>query len=353
MALPPGFDMSQMQEILNNPEIRQMAEQMAQDPNFQAMTQQLAGLGLGGMAPPAVDGAAAGAAAAPAAGAAARDGEVPVPTDETASAAGPAGAPQISPDQYMKAMQGIMSNPDFAKMAEDIGKKMFESDPQLADMVKSMQDTETRDRMQAKMEELKDDPELKNVIEELESGGPAAMMKYWNDAETMQKLGKAFGDMPGITQMFAGAGGVQQQAEGEEEAEADAPESEFLNAAMEGDVEAIKKAIAEGGAEFDVNEADSSGRTALHFACGYGEVAVVKELLAAKASVTAVDSDKNTPLHYAAGYGETDCVKMLLEHGAGLTEKNADGKTPLEVAKLNEQDEIATLLEAKESDAYL
>lgn len=71
-------------------------------------------------------------------------------------------------------------------------------------------------------------------------------------------------------------------------------------------------------ADFDVNEADSSGRTALHFACGYGEVSVVKELLAAKASVTAVDSDKNTPLHYAAGYGETDCVKMLLEQCASV-----------------------------------
>lgn len=77
-----------------------------------------------------------------------------------------------------QAMQGIMSNPEFAKMAEDIGKKMFESDPQLANMVKSMQDTDTRDRMQAKMEELKEDPELKHVIEELESGGPSAMMKY-------------------------------------------------------------------------------------------------------------------------------------------------------------------------------
>ena len=30
-----------------------------------------------------------------------------------------------------------------------------------------------------------------------------------------------------------------------------------------------------------MNEADTSGRTALHFACGYGELAVVKELLAA------------------------------------------------------------------------
>jgi ankyrin repeat protein len=62
-----------------------------------------------------------------------------------------------------------------------------------------------------------------------------------------------------------------------------------------------------------VNEQDGQGRSALHFACGYGEVAVVKELLANKANVTCLDSDKNTPLHYAAGYGETECVKLLLE----------------------------------------
>lgn len=39
--------------------------------------------------------------------------------------------------------------------------------------------------------------------------------------------------------------------------------------------------------------------------------------------------------------------------GAGLTEKNADAKTPLEVAKLNEQEEIAKLLQEKEQDAFL
>lgn len=65
----------------------------------------------------------------------------------------------------------------------------------------------------------------------------------------MQKLGKAFGDMPGITSMFAGAGAVEGgEAEGADEADADAPESEFLNAAMEGDVDAIKKAIEEAAA---------------------------------------------------------------------------------------------------------
>lgn len=35
----------------------------------------------------------------------------------------------------VQAMQNIMQNPEFAKMAEDLGKKMFENDPQLASMV--------------------------------------------------------------------------------------------------------------------------------------------------------------------------------------------------------------------------
>ena len=44
---------------------------------------------------------------------------------------------------------------------------------------------------------------------------------------------------------------------------------------------------------------------------------------------------------------------MYVYRGAGLTEKNGDGKTPLDVAKLNEQDEIAAMLEDQEKDAYL
>lgn len=46
-------------------------------------------------------------------------------------------------------------------------------------------------------------------------------------------------------------------------------------------------------------------------------------------------------------------IAVVTCSGAGLTEKNADAKTPLEVAKLNEQDEIAKLLQDKEADAFL
>ena len=40
-----------------------------------------------------------------------------------------------------------------------------------------MQDPGTRTQMETKMKTLKEDPELKHIIEELETGGPAAMMK--------------------------------------------------------------------------------------------------------------------------------------------------------------------------------
>ena len=40
------------------------------------------------------------------------------------------------------------------------------------------------------------------------------------------------------------------------------------------------------GAGFNIDEQDSTGHSALHFACGYGEVEIVKVLLSSKASVT-------------------------------------------------------------------
>lgn len=65
-----------------------------------------------------------------------------------------------------------------------------------------------------------------------------------------------------------------------------------------GDADALKELL-EGGADKD--EADHEGRTALHFACGYGEIQCVEVLLKAAADVNLIDHNKNTALHYAAG----------------------------------------------------
>lgn len=304
-GLPAGpggaFDFSSLAGVLNDPSIRQMAEQMAKDPSFTEMTSKL-------------------------------QGSVKVADD---------GTPQLDPQEYMKAMQQVMQNPSFMSIAEKFGSALMQ-DPQMMTMMQTMQDPQYREQMTSRVSALKEDPSLKPLLEELETGGPAAMMKYWNDPEVLSKLGSAMGGFPGMP-VPAVAGEGSAQAEAEEEVDGPALHA----AASSGEADEVKKLLGEGA---DKNEKDAEGRTALHFACGYGEAKCAEALLEAQADVNAVDKNKNTPLHYAAGYGRIDIVELLVKSGAAVTLSNLDGKTAVDVAKLNNQSEVVTLLE---KDAFL
>merc|ERR1719326_493764 len=127
----------------------------------------------------------------------------------------------------MEAMQGVMKNPAFMQMAEKLGTQM-------------MQDPATTEKMKAKMEALKEDPEMAEIMKEIEAGGPSAMMKYWNDPKVLQKISGAMGDvMPGM-----GGGPVQAETEedGEDEEEGeeeDDGEETVMTAASAGDADAL------------------------------------------------------------------------------------------------------------------
>eukprot|EP00957_Ditylum_brightwellii_P162423 12368464-Ditylum_brightwellii.AAC.1 len=102
------------------------------------------------------------------------------------------------------------------------------------------------------------------------------MMKYWNDPKVLSKLGQAMGDLQqehGDPQL---EGEAVEGGEEEEEEEEDGEELPVHSCASNGDAEGIK-ALAEEGANLE--EADSEGRTALHFACGYGEKECAEALL--------------------------------------------------------------------------
>ncbi|MQM01098.1 hypothetical protein Taro_033851 [Colocasia esculenta] len=132
-------------------------------------------------------------------------------------------------------------------------------------MLDSLTDPSGREQLEERMSRIKEDPSLKPILDEIETGGPAAMMKYWNDGEVLKKLGQAMG---------IGASGDSEastEVPGPEEAEEEAgyeDESVLHHAASVGDVEGLKNALSTGA---DKDEEDSEGRTALHFACGYGE----------------------------------------------------------------------------------
>ena len=106
---------------VQNPEIRQMAEQMASDPSFQAITQQLAGMGLAPGAPgmPPVPGTAAAAQPADSsASSTTAERALPAAATPAAAAAGAgagaaaspaggmpgpgAGGMPVDPERYMK-----------------------------------------------------------------------------------------------------------------------------------------------------------------------------------------------------------------------------------------------------------
>lgn len=304
-AFPPNpFDFSAMSGLLNDPSIKELAEQISKDPAFNQMAEQLQKTFSG-------------------------------PAAET-------GIPQFDPQQYNTTMQQVMQNPQFVTMAERLGNALMQ-DPSMSSMLENLANPAQKEQLEERAARLKEDPSLKPILDEIESGGPAAMMRYWNDKEVLQKLGEAMGlALPGEVAGFA-------DQPGEDDAEDPGNEEESIvhHTASVGDVEGLKNSIASGA---DINEEDSEGRTALHFACGYGEVKCAQALLEAGAKVDALDKNKNTALHYAAGYGRKECVALLLQHGAAVTLQNLDGKTAIDVAKLNNQNEVVKLLE---KDAFL
>ncbi|KAE9448694.1 hypothetical protein C3L33_19433, partial [Rhododendron williamsianum] len=323
------FDFSAMSGLLNDPSIKELAEQIAKDPSFNQMAEQL---------------------------------------QKTFHGAGPAAAedaiPQFDTQQYYSTMQQVMQNPQFMTMAERLGNALMQ-DPSMSSMLENLTNPSHRDQLEERMARVKEDPTLKPILEEIESGGPAAMMSWCEAATSTDLSGPDETDEPG-----------------------NEDESIVHQTASIGDAEGLTKALASGA---DKNEEDSEGRTALHFACGYGEAmrkcttsvlaldlleasegqnlgrSVLSEagsrygcnicrvkcaqiLLEAGVMVDALDKNKNTALHYAAGYGRKECVALLLDHGAAVTLQNLDSKTPIDVARLNSQHEVLKLLE---KDAFL
>lgn len=128
-----------------DPSIKEMAEQIAKDPAFTEMAEQL-------------------------------QKTVVSPRQRQQQQAAAASAAQLDPQKYVATMQQLMQNPQFVAMAERLGSALMQ-DPAVSTMLGGLTNPAHKEQLEARVARMKDDPDLKPILDEIESGGPAAMMK--------------------------------------------------------------------------------------------------------------------------------------------------------------------------------
>jgi ankyrin repeat protein len=104
-------------------------------------------------------------------------------------------------------------------------------------------------------------------------------------------------------------------------------------AAQEGHLEVMKLLMANGA---DVKKPDNKGCMPIHLAAEFGHFEVVSFLLAGnRAKVNQIDSAGATALHYAAANGSHPVVWRLIQRGASPNMSLPNGATPLFLAAQN------------------
>ncbi len=106
-----------------------------------------------------------------------------------------------------------------------------------------------------------------------------------------------------------------------------AVQTTIADAAMAGDIEAVRAQLRDGA---DVNQSQGDGMTALHHAALRGDAEMTGVLLYAGANVQATSRlGGYTPLHLASQRGHADVIERLIGAGADPNHATVTGTTPL------------------------
>ena len=109
-----------------------------------------------------------------------------------------------------------------------------------------------------------------------------------------------------------------------------------------GDGQQVSECLSAGA---KVDQPDTTGATALHWAAFGGHDHIIRQLLNAKADVNAAEAGSGmTPLHGAARWNRLTSARLLLVNGAKVDVRDRLGRTPLFDAMVKNRFEMIDLL---------
>lgn len=116
----------------------------------------------------------------------------------------------------------------------------------------------------------------------------------------------------------------------------------FIQAAKEGQLDVLKKYVADG---VPVDITDSCGYSALHWAAAHGRAEVINFLLFNNADINLRAEDGMTPLHLAAKHHKLNTAHLLVEAHADLNIVNEAQQRPIDLCR-NDPPMVALLRDA-------
>lgn len=116
---------------------------------------------------------------------------------------------------------------------------------------------------------------------------------------------------------------------------------------------AEQRAKAEALMAMDVNAFDEGGQSALYYAVGAHDLALVRALLDKGADPNGRRSEDSwAPLHAAASGGSAEIARLLIDRGATVGLISKDVPTPIEIAVGNDNNVVVTHLLARGADVH-
>jgi len=179
-----------------------------------------------------------------------------------------------------------------------------------------------------KIDQLENNSDFAHVFEEIKRSGITAAMKHWDDEELLTQISEHMGGIPQELQPILNK--VEQT-----------PLS-LHEAAKRGEVKSVADHLKKKSMAVDAH--NPKGITALGYAVGGNNTAVVKLLVESRADPHSVDANGNSGLHYAAGYGHKELVEYMLQLGVDVNQVNSQGQNARAVAVLNKHQACIDLL---------